>query len=446
MHPKRQQFFALLLLLVTSVSVQADKVDDYIKSLMQRQHLPGLSLVVIKDHKIAKVQGYGLANIELNVPVTPETVFKIGSVSKQFIATGIMLLAQEGKLKLDDNINIYLDGAPDTWKPITISHLLTHTSGIVREAPGFDPLKIQNDADVIKTAYELPLRFTPGEKYEYCNVGYFTLAEIIRKVSGKPWGEYLSERLFKPLGMNATRTTDMRDLVSHRANGYRWSNGKFENSAIYLALRPSGAFLSTVLDLAKWEEALANEKVLKHAELDQMWTPVKLNNGKTEAYGFGWQLDDVRGHKLVNHGGSLPGFRAEFSRYVDDKLTVIVLTNGDNANAFAIARGIANLFIPNLLPMRNLARIDPKVLDAYVGQYQVNQSPILTIAREGNKLTIQQGTDADNKAEMLPESQTDFFMIDQPYQTFSFVKDETGQIYLVRKVDGREAARVKKIK
>ena len=446
MYPKRQQFFALLLLLVTSVSVQADKVDDYIKSLMQRQHLPGLSLVVIKDHKIAKVQGYGLANIELNVPVTPETVFKIGSVSKQFIATGIMLLAQEGKLKLDDNINIYLDGAPDTWKPITIRHLLTHTSGIVREAPGFDPLKIQNDADVIKTAYELPLRFTPGEKYEYCNVGYFTLAEIIRKVSGKPWGEYLSERLFKPLGMNATRTTDMRDLVSHRANGYRWSNGKFENSAIYLALRPSGAFLSTVLDLAKWEEALANEKVLKHAVLDQMWTPVKLNNGKTEAYGFGWQLDDVRGHKLVNHGGSLPGFRAEFSRYVDDKLTVIVLTNGDNANAFAIARGIANLFIPNLLPMRNLARIDPKVLDAYVGQYQVNQSPILTIAREGNKLTIQQGTDTDNRAEMLPESQTDFFMIDQPYQTFSFVKDETGQIYLVRKVDGREAARVKKIK
>ena len=446
MHLKRQQFFALLLLLVTSVSVQADKVDDYIKSLMQRQHLPGLSLVVIKDHKIAKVQGYGLANIELNVPVTPETVFKIGSVSKQFIATGIMLLAQEGKLKLDDNINIYLDGAPDTWKPITIRHLLTHTSGIVREAPGFDPLKIQNDADVIKTAYELPLRFTPGEKYEYCNVGYFTLAEIIRKVSGKPWGEYLSERLFKPLGMNATRTTDMRDLVTHRANGYRWSNGKFENSAIYLALRPSGAFLSTVLDLAKWEEALANEKVLKHAVLDQMWTPVKLNNGKTEAYGFGWQLDDVRGHKLVNHGGSLPGFRAEFSRYVDDKVTVIVLTNGDNANAFAIARGVANLFIPNLLPVRNLARIDPKVLDAYVGQYQVNQSPILTIAREGNKLTIQQGTDTDNRAEMLPESQTDFFMIDQPYQTFSFVKDETGQIYLVRKVDGREAARVKKIK
>jgi hypothetical protein len=180
--------------------------------------------------------------------------------------------------------------------------------------------------------------------------------------------------------------------------------------------------------------------------LDQMWTPVKLNDGKTEAYGFGWQLDDVRGHKLVNHGGSLPGFRAQYARFVDDKVTVVVLTNGDNANAFSIARGVANLYIPGLLPVRNVARVDPKVLDGYVGQYQGNQTPVLTIAREVDKLTIQQGTNPDNKAEMLPESQTDFFMVDQPYTTFSFVKDETGQMFMVRKVDGREAARVKKIK
>ncbi|HET9528090.1 MAG TPA: serine hydrolase [Pyrinomonadaceae bacterium] len=445
MHLKRQHFLALVFLLTASVAVRADKVDDYVKAEMQRQHLPGLSLVVIKDQKIVKLQGYGLANIELNVPATPETVYKIGSVSKQFIATGIMLLVQDGKLSLDDNIGKYLEGTPETWNPIKIRHLLTHTSGLVREAPGFDPLKIQADADVIKTAYSLPLRFAPGEKYEYCNVGYFSLAEIIRKVSGKPWGEYLGERLFKPLGMNSTRTTDMRDLVPNRANGYAWRDGKFQNAAIYFALRPSGAFLSTVVDLAKWEAALATEKVLKKAVLDQMWTPVKLNSGKTEAYGFGWQMDDVRGHKLVNHGGSLPGFRAQYARFVDDRVTVIVLTNGDNANAFSIARGVGNLFIPGLLPVRHLARVDPKVLDTYVGQYKSEQSPVLTIAREGHKLTIQQGTDPD-KTEMLPESQTDFFMLDQPYMTFSFVKDETGQLYMVRKVEGREAVRVKKIK
>jgi D-alanyl-D-alanine carboxypeptidase len=349
MHIKRAYSLALVLLLAASVAVRADDVDDYIKAEMQKQHLPGLSLVVIKDQKVVKAQGYGLANVELNVPATPETVYKIGSVSKQFIATGIMLLVEEGKLSLDDPVSKFLEGAPETWKPITVRHLLTHTSGLVREAPGFDPLKIQNDADVIKTAYSLPLRFAPGEKYEYCNVGYFTLAEIIRKLSGKPWGDYLSERVFKPLGMNATRPTDMVELVPNRANGYVWRNEKLQNASIYFALRPSGAFLSTVLDLAKWEAALANGKVLKRSVLQQMWTAVKLNNGTQQPYGFGWQLDDVRGHKLVNHGGSLPGFRAQFARFIDDKLTVIVLTNGDNANAFVIARGVANVYIPGLV-------------------------------------------------------------------------------------------------
>ncbi|HET7114065.1 MAG TPA: serine hydrolase domain-containing protein [Pyrinomonadaceae bacterium] len=140
MRLKRQHLLALVLLLSASVAVQADKTDEYVKAEMQRQHLPGLSLVVIKDQKIVKVQGYGLANIELDVPATPETVYKIGSVSKQFIATGIMMLVQEGKLNVADNISQYLDGTPETWKPITIRHLLTHTSGLIREAPGFDPL------------------------------------------------------------------------------------------------------------------------------------------------------------------------------------------------------------------------------------------------------------------------------------------------------------------
>ena len=166
---------------------------------MERQHLPGLSLIVIKDQKIVKSEGYGLANVELNVPATPQTVYKIGSVSKQFIAAGVMLLVNDGKVGLDDPVSKYLEGTPQSWSTITVRHLLTHTSGIVREAPGFDPLKVQADADVIKTAYDLPLRFTPGEKWEYCNVGYFSLAEIIRKVSGKPWGDFLNDRLFAPL-------------------------------------------------------------------------------------------------------------------------------------------------------------------------------------------------------------------------------------------------------
>ena len=444
MHLKRPQFFALVLLLTVSVAVHADKVDDYVKAQMEKQHVPAVSVVVIKDLKVVKSEGYGMANVELNVPARPDTVYKIGSVSKQFIATGIMLLVEEGKISLDDNIGKFLDGAPDTWKPITVRHLLTHTSGIVREAPGFDPLKIQNDADVIKTAYSLPLRFAPGEKWEYCNVGYFTLAEIIRKVSGKPWQEYLKERVFAPLEMSATRTTTMTDLVPNRASGYVWRNGKLQNADVYFALRPSGAFISTVIDLAKWDAALQTGKILKQSTLEQMWTPVKLNNGTTYPYGFGWELAAISGHKQLNHGGSLPGFRSQLARFVDDKVTVVVLTNGDNANAASIAIGVANFYVPGLLPDRKVTMVDPKILEGYSGQYQLDASTILSITHAGDKLLIQQGE--GEKRELWPESATSFFNKDAPRSSYSFVKDATGQAQLVVTLEGREVWKAKKIK
>jgi D-alanyl-D-alanine carboxypeptidase len=444
MYLRRSRLFAFVLLLAVSVTVQADNIDDYVRAQMEKQHIPGVSIVVIKDQKIIKSEGYGLANVELNVPARPDTVYKIGSVSKQFIATGIMLLVQDGKINLDDNISKFLEGTPDTWKPITVRHLLTHTSGIVREAPGFDPLKIQKDADVIKTAYSLPLRFTPGEKYEYCNVGYFTLAEIINKVSGKPWGDFLNERVFAPLEMNATRTTNMTELVTNRANGYVWRDGKLQNASIYFALRPSGAFLSTVLDLAKWDAALHSGKLLNHSTLDQMWTAVKLNNGTTHPYGFGWQLESVSGHKQVHHGGSLPGFRAQLSRFVDDKVSVVVLTNGDNANAAAIAIGVANFYISGLIPERIVAKVDPKIFDRYVGQYQPDPAAVVSITRESDRLMIQQNH--GEKRELSPESETNFFIKDSPRSIYSFVKDETGQAYLVITQDGREVWRAKKTK
>ena len=450
-HTKRNSLFALILLLTLSVAARADKTDDFVKAEMQKQNIPGVSVAVIKDGKIIKAEGYGLANVELNVPARPETVFMIGSVSKQFIASGIMLLIQEGKLSLDDRISKFLDGSPDTWKDITVRHLLTHTSGIVREAPGFDPFKVQADADVIKTAYPLPLRFAPGEKWEYCNVGYFTLAEIIHKVSGKPWGDFLKERVFAPLEMNATRTTTMTEMVPNRANGYNWRAGKVQNSDIYFALRPSGAFLSTVLDLAKWDAALYTDKILKQSVREQMWTPVKLNNGTTSDYGFGWQVEMVGSHRLVSHGGSLPGFRAALLRFVNDKLTVVVLTNTDNANPTGIAKGVAALYIPGLIPEpiaapeRVAAKVDAKVFEAYVGQYQPDAATPVTITREGDKLMVQQGS--GEKRELVPETETNFFMREQRQLTFVFAKDDKGKVTdLVIQREGREMGRAKKIK
>jgi len=340
--------FAVLLLLLQTAAVRADKVDDFVKAEMQKQRIPGLSLAVVKEGKIIKAEGYGLANVEHNIPARPDTIFKIGSVSKQFIATGIMLLVQEGKISLNDKVGKYLDGTPESWNGITIRHLLTHTSGIVREGPGFDPFKDQKDFDVIKTAYSSPLRFAPGEKYEYCNVGYFSLAEIIYRVSGKPWGDFMNERVFAPLGMAATRPTSVSEIVPNRAGGYEWKNDKLQNSVEYIAVRPSGAFLSSVLDLAKWDAALYTDAILKQATREQMWTPVKLNSGDAYPYGLGWQIDSLGNHRQIHHGGSLPGFRSQFARLPDDKLSIIVLTNCDNANPVAFVSGVAAFYLSDL--------------------------------------------------------------------------------------------------
>jgi hypothetical protein len=198
--------------------------------------------------------------------------------------------------------------------------------------------------------------------------------------------------------------------------------------------------------LAKWDAALYTDKILASSAREQMWSPVKLNNGKTYDYGFGWYLDAVGSHKLVRHGGSLPGFRAEFVRFVGDKISIIILANGDNSNLGPIALGVANHYIPGLIPKRAAVKIDPKILDAYAGQYQPNPSTVLTVAREGDKLLIRQGSDTEER-ELLPETETDFFIADNPRLTYRFIKDKQGQVtHLTLQAEGREVGRAKKTK
>lgn len=358
---KRIPLFVLVLAVVAGISARADQLDDYIKAEMEKQHIPGLSIAIVRDGKVVRAQGYGLANVELNVAATPETVYRIGSVSKQFIASGVMLLVEEGKVSLDDRVGKYLEAAPDTWKEITIRHLLSHTSGLARESPAFHPYKDQSNAEIIKAAYGLPLSFVTGSKWEYSNLGYFVLAEIISKASGQPWGQYINERVFKPLGMTATHTISLKEVVPNRASGYDWSKPKAENADILIALRPSGAFDSTVLDLAKWDAALYSDRILKQAAREQMWKAVaettrKNTAGRFTSYGFGWFIDQVNGHTVVYHGGSQPGFRADFERFVNDKLTIIVLANSDQAKPEAIARGVAALYISALATGASPAR------------------------------------------------------------------------------------------
>ena len=331
----------------TTTAAHADPTDDFVTAQMRSQNIPGLSLAVIKSGTIVKIQGYGLADIKSKVPATPETVYDIASVSKALLATGLMLLVQDAALSLDDPIIKHLDDLPPSWRGITIRHLLTHTSGLVRDAPGYNQSRDVEDSEVIKTAYSSPLRFLPGEKWEYSNAGYSPLARIITKLTGRPWTEYLAEKIFRPAGMTSTYPLNTRVPLPNRARGYA-DNDTLKEADPRRALLPAGGFLSTVVDLVKLDALLDRDGFLTEATRRQMWTPVTLNNGTTYPYGLGWELDGqgaVKGRRVVRHGGSVIGFRSEFARFVDDRLTIILLMNMHDVDWQTIVRGVAALYL-----------------------------------------------------------------------------------------------------
>ena len=330
------------------------KVEDFVHAEMQSQHIPGLSLLVNKDGKIALAKGFGLANVEHQVPVTPETVFQSGSVGKQFTATAVMLLVEDGKLGLDDKISKYLTNVPPSWGHIKVRHLLTHTSGLGDYPSDFDLRMDYTEDELLTKVTTTPLKFQAGEKWSYSNLGYLTLGVLISKVSGKFYGDALQDRIFKPLGMTTARIISEADIITNRAAGYRLVDGRLKNQEWVSPTMNStadGSLYLTVYDLAKWDASLYTEKILKNSSLEQMWTPVTLNDGKTHPYGFGWVVVAVRGHRLIHHGGSWQGFHCDIQRYVDDKLTVIGFDNLAQSNLEKIIRGVAAIYNPELQPL-----------------------------------------------------------------------------------------------
>ena len=343
----------LLLVGVFSAQARADRgVDAYVKAQMARRHIPGLALAVVRDGKIINARGYGLASVELKVPVTPETVFEIGSVSKQITAAAVMLLVEEGKVALDDHVSKYLPGTPAAWSGVTVRHLLTHTSGLKNYTglPGFElTAHLSRDA-FINAIAKYPPNFAPGDSWSYANTAYNLLGFIIEAASGKSYWQFVGERIFRPLRMSATADRDPRYVIKNRANGYEWQQGALVGRDYDLTdVFSAGAIVSTVLDLAKWDAALGGERLLKRASLAQIWTPVRLNDGSTYPYGFGWYIENFRGHRRLRHNGQTAGFAASIARYTDDHLTFIVLANlGDIGLAGEVSLGLAKLYIPAL--------------------------------------------------------------------------------------------------
>ncbi len=314
---------------------------------MRQHRIPGLTLKIIRDGKEIKTAAYGLANVELNVPAKPETVFEIGSVTKQFTAAGVLLLAQDGKLSVDDRISKHLKDTPAAWANVTIRHLLTHTSGIKSYTglDGFQLWRHLTQAQFIQAIGKEPMEFQPGDSWKYCNTGFSLLGYIIENVSGKNYWDFMGERVFQPLGMLATTNRLPSLIIPNRAAGYEQTNHVWINRDSDLTeVFSAGAIASTVGDLAKWNAALDGDRLLNAASKAQMWTPVKLNDGKTRKYGFGWNVDAVEGHKNIGHGGSTSGFSASIQRFPDDRLAVIILTNTDEEIATTLARKLATFF------------------------------------------------------------------------------------------------------
>lgn len=329
---------------------QSDQVAQYVSAEMARQHIPGVALLVARNGEIVRAQGFGFANVELQVPVKPETLFQSGSVGKQFTATAIMMLVEEGKIGLDDSITKYFPEAPASWKPVTIRHLLTHTGGFTDYPKDFDYRKDYSEADLLKIVAGIPLAFPPGTKWSYSNLGYLTLGVLIHRVTGNFYGDMLQARIFRPLGMTTTRIMSEADIIPNRASGYRLVKGELKNQewvSPTLNTTADGSLYFSILDLAKWDAALYTEKLVKRSSLEQMWTVARLNDGQPNSghYGFGWEIEKVHGHRMIGHSGSWQGFKTQIYRHVDDKLTVVVLANLAEADPGKIAEHVAGMYL-----------------------------------------------------------------------------------------------------
>jgi CubicO group peptidase (beta-lactamase class C family) len=331
-------------------SAVSHDVSSYVRSEMQRQRIPGAALLVSRGGKIVQAEGFGLANVELQVPVKPETVFQSGSVGKQFTATAVMMLVEDGKIGLDDPLTKYFPDAPATWKEVTVRELLSHTAGFGDYPRKFNFRKDWTEDELLKLVEGIPLAYPPGTKWEYSNLGFLTLGILIHRVTGEFYGDFLQQRIFHPLEMQATRIISEADIVPNRAAGYRLVKGELKNQewvSPMVNTTADGSLYFSILDLAKWDAALYTEKLLKRSSLDQMWTPAKLKDGQPnkDGYGFGWFIGEQHGHRVIRHDGSWQGFETVIARYVNDQLTVVVLSNLSDAKPSVIAEHVADMYL-----------------------------------------------------------------------------------------------------
>lgn len=430
-----------LLIVFQSVSAQKPKSDKqiaaeieaYMKTAVEHEKFSG-AILVARDGKPIVSRGYGLANVEHDIPNTPTTVFRLASVTKQFTATSIMMLQERGKLNVNDPFCKYLPDCPAVWQPITIKQLLTMTHGIpnvssldlgaLRAFPvGWDQW--------MEATGKKPLEFKPGEKFMYLGAGYTLLGLIIERISGKTYGEFLQENIFGPLGMKRSGHEDPSRILKNRATGYRQLPGDPITNLQYremIRMYASGGVYSTTEDLLIWDQALYTEKLLTKKSIDEMYVPDKeMLPGK--AYASGIWISTKHGRREIAHGGNAVGFITYLARYPSDRVTIIVLSNNEKGSSGKISGVLSSIVFGSPYDMayeRKAIAVDPAILDKYVGEYAFdNPRTTIVITREDGK--IYQKRNTEGKVEMFAESDNKFFLKIEDIQ-LTFVKDTSGGV------------------
>ncbi len=397
---------------------------------------PGVAVAVVHHGDVAHRAGYGYANLEWGQPITPDTVFGIGSTTKPFTATAILLLERDGKLHIDGAITNYLPSYDTHGAHITLRHLLTHTSGIpnfVTQPNFFEtwaPLDLSHHA--LRKLFEpLPLDFAPGTRYSYSNSGYCLLGMIIEAASGMSYEEFVRTRIFEPLGMRRSYYMRHDALIPHRAGGYQAGDHGYlraphrSETLIYAA----GALGATLDDLICWDRALCDNRLLDASTRERMWTRVRLVTGRTEGYGLGWGLSTYRGRRVVHHAGGVAGFSAFFGRFVDDDLAIIVLSNQGGFDCAGLARPISNLVLglptPTFTPIARPHEDAARIVGSYRGLVET-----LDVTCDGEQLVAS----GDVRGELLPVSERRFVLADNADVSLSFEDEHAGRFQQVRVV------------
>lgn len=393
------------------------RADALMASQLKEKTDPGFTVLVSRKGEVLFSKAYGMADVKEKKANTPDTTFRIGSISKQFTAAAILKLQEHGKLSVQDSLAKYYPKWPN-GKNITLHHLLTHTSGIYSYTShplfAMQVSKPANIATLIPAIQKEKVNFAPGEKWEYCNSGYFLLGLIIEKVSGKNYGEFLQTEFFEPLGMKHTGVHVAGKEPEGESLGYaKGALGfKLSNNWDMSWAGGAGALFSTTGDLQRWNEGIFGGNVLSKETLRAAFTPVKLADGSTKNYGYGWGISEKRGVRIISHGGGLQGFQSSLARARDQKVTIVVLANAaPGYNPGGMMGSLVDIFLEKDMTPKPVHVVNKKLIgknyDDYVGSYDFGKAT-LVVTRVGDQLYVKLGE--QNRIEVFPEAADEFFL------------------------------------